>query len=68
MIYAVYLQDTNGHRRAVGGGLDLEEAAARKLIDDIVGKHRKPHKVDYDMVGYTPETKTQVLAQNKIDY
>ena len=67
MLYTVFLQDTNGHRRLVGGGEDLSEAAADALINGIVEKHTKPHKVDYDKVGYTRETKAAVLASKQID-
>ena len=67
MLYAVYLQDTNGHRRLVGNHVDIEEAEARKVIAEIEASHTKPHKVDYDLVGYTRETKAMILEATQIE-
>lgn len=67
MLFAVYLQDTNGHRRLVGDLIDVSEETARSEIARIEGSHTKPHKVDYDCVGYTKETKRTVLREKQIE-
>ena len=68
MLYAVYLQDTNGHRRLVGGGMDLPEKEADDLIKSIEAKHTKPHKVDYFKIGYEAASKRKVLSEAGIEY
>ncbi len=65
-LFAVYLQDTNGHRRLVGDCIDLSLEDAQLRMKSILDKHTKPHKVDYDLIGYTRATKEAVLAEKDI--
>ncbi len=67
MLFTVYLQDTNGHRRLVGESIDISENDAKLVISNIEASHTKPHKVDYHMVGYTKDTKAAVLREKQIE-
>ena len=62
MPYLVYREDTNGLRYLVCGNVSKIEAQ-EKLQKLTSGK---PHKQDYEIVAYEPNTIQQALRENHI--
>lgn len=67
-MWLVYIEDTNGTRRLVGDSIDLKtKQDAEELVNSIVSKHSKPHKVDYYIVEYKPEDRLQTIKDLSIN-
>lgn len=41
----------------------LSAEAAQQYMEEIVGKHAKPHGQDYSLYDYTPQTKTHRIQE-----
>lgn len=64
-MWCVYLQDTNGCRRAMA--LGLSEIEANRFIQRILEAQNKPHKVDYFKVEYPNDKKIEFLGNLRIN-